>query len=60
MYSCQVGSIDCAKFLVSKEIGADHTIRSYLSGRDALKISIEGHFDRITDLINNLDESDLV
>ena len=43
---------------MSKEIAADHTIRSHLSGRDALKISIEGHFDRITDLINNLEDEE--
>ena len=51
MYAVQVGNYDIANFLVSKDVRADYKVRSVFTGRDALAISIDSHFDRITDLI---------
>lgn len=54
MYACQVGHYEIARYLTSVG-GADHTIRSHLSGRDAKMISADAKFDKLTDVISDLD-----
>ena len=53
MYAAQCGQVEIAKFICSPEFGADLQVKSYLSGRDALTISMESKFDKITDVIND-------
>lgn len=43
------------KFLLKEEVGADPYIQSHLSGRDAMQISLDAHYDRITDILNSYD-----
>ena len=51
MYACQIGAADIVEFLLKSEVGAEVSIKSYLSGRDARQICVDASFGRLHDLI---------
>jgi len=53
MYACQVGNLEIVKFLVENK--ADHRVKSHLSGRDAKQIAVDARFDKVVDVITDLD-----
>ena len=55
MYSCQVGSYDITTFLSLQE-DCDHTVKSYLSGRDARQICVDTHFDKLIDIVDGMNK----